>query len=185
MDRTTSLLVACLVGDIAAAALGYVTGGVDGGAIAAIAFALAVSAVGGLLLAVGVSVGRPGPTSVRVAVAGAIAVAGQTVLAVSVFDLGLSLWGFFGTVSLVGILLGVVCKSPSDGLWHGVLACGAGGVLTVYQSVYASFTMQPELGGFVVIAAVVAPPAFGIAGGVGGGLGALAFGAVWATRISE
>lgn len=184
-NRTTLLLVGWLVGDLAAGALGYATGGADGGAIAAIAFALAVGAVGGLLSAVGAAVGRPARTSVRSGVGGAVAVAGWTVLGASVPEPALPLWVLYGVVALVGVLLGATCESPTSGLWHGVAACGAGGVLTVYLSVYESFTMRPELGGFVVIAAVVAPLTFGVAGGVGSGVGALASDAVGTVRVSE
>lgn len=184
-DRTTLLLLVCLVGDLAAGALGFATGGVDGGAIAAIAFALAIAAAAGLLLAVGLSVGTPARTNGRTAAVGAVVVAGWAALAVSVLSPGLPLWALFGAVSLVGVLLGVACESPTGGLWHGALAASAGGVLTVYQSVYASFTMRPELGGFVVLAAVVVPLAFGVAGAIGGGLGALAFEAVEGRHVSE
>lgn len=185
MNRTTGLLVACAVGDLAAGALGYATGGVDGGVVAAIAFALALAVVGGLLLAVGLSVGIPGRIGVRRTAAGAVAVAGWSVLSMSVLELTLPLWAFYGAVALAGVLLGVTCESPTGGLWHGVLACGTGGVLTVYRAIYGAFTIRPELDGFVVLLAVVVPLAFGVAGGLGGGLGGVAIEAVDGRRVSE
>lgn len=185
MNRTTGLLVACVAGDLAAGALGYATGGADGGAIAAIAFALALGVVGGLLLAVGLSTGTPARTSARLATGGAVAVIGWAVLSTSVLEPSPPLWVLYGVVSSVGVLLGVACESPVDGLWHGTLACGAGGVLTVYPSVHSSFTMRPELGGMVVILAVVVPLSFGVAGGLGGGLGGLAFAAADGRRVRE
>lgn len=185
-NRSSRLLTACLVGDLAAGTLGYAIGGPDGGVIAGIAFALALGAVGGLLLAIGLTVAEPpGRTRVRPAVGGAVAAFGWSVLAVSVLDPSLPLWGLYGGVALVGLAVGIASESATGGLWHGALACGAGGVLTVYPSVYESFTMQPELGAFVLLAAVAAPLVFGVAGGVGGGLGALAFDAIGTRGVSE
>lgn len=178
LQNSTTLLSACLVGALAAGALGYATGGTEGGAVAAVGFALAVGVTAGLLRAVGAAVGRPDDVQVRPAAVGAAAVAGWAALAVAAPSPALPLWAVVGGVALVGGLLGAATGSPSSGLWHGTLACGAGGALTVYLSVYESFTMQPELTGVVLIGAVVAPLASGLVGGLGGGLGALAFGAV-------
>jgi hypothetical protein len=179
------LPVACLVGDLAAGALGYATGGADGGAIGAIAFALGVGMVAGLLWVVGATVGRPVRTRILPAIAGAIAVAGWTLVGASLLEPGAPVWTYFAAASLVGVSLGATGESSRSGLWHGILACGSGGVLTVYLSIYESFTMQPELGGIVLVGGVVAPLAFGIAGGFGGAVGVATNDAVENGRVSE
>lgn len=184
-NRTRRLLVACLLGDLAAGALGYATGGADGGAFGALAFALGVGIVAGLLRIVGATVGRPARTRIRTPTAGAIAVAGWTVVGVSVFEPGPPVWTYFAAASLVGVALGATAESPRSGLWHGVLACGSGGVLTVYYSIYESFTMRPELGGIVVLGGGVAPLALGIAGGLGSAVGVVTHEAVERRRVSE
>jgi hypothetical protein len=184
-NRTSGVLVACILGDLATGALGYATGGADGGAIGTIAFALGVGIVAGLLWIVGATVGRPARTRIRPATAGAIAVAGWAVVGASVLDPGPPVWTYFAAASLVGVPLGTTAESPESGLWHGVLACGTGGVLTVYLSIYESFTMRPELGGIVLIGGVVAPLALGITGGLGGAVGAVTHEAVERRRVSE
>jgi uncharacterized membrane protein len=179
------MLAACLLGDLAAAALGYATGGADGGAIGAIAFALGVGIVAGLLLVVGVTVGRPAQTRIRPVTAGAIAVAGWTVIGVSVLDSGPPGWTYVAAASLVGVSLGTTAESPQSGLWHGLLTCGSGGVLTVYLSIYESFTMRPELTGIVILGSFLVPLALGIAGGLGSAVGVLTHEAVERRRVSE
>ncbi|WP_135824743.1 hypothetical protein [Halorussus ruber] len=186
-QNTASLLalVACVVGDLAAGLLGYATGGPDGGAIGAIAFALGLGVVGGLLLAVGTTVGGPDDILVRPAVGGAVAVAGWAILGASVLEPGAPMWTYLVAAALVGVALGTACESAAGGLWHGTLAGGAGGVLTVYLAIYESFTMRPELGGIVLLGGVVAPLALGVAGGLGGAVGVVTNGVVERGRVSE
>ena len=179
------MLAACLLGDFAAGALGYATGGADGGAIGAIAFALGVGIVAGLLLAVSVTVGRPARTRIRPVTAGAIAVAGWTVIGVSVLDSTPPMWTYLAAASLVGVPLGTTAESARSGLRHGLLACGSGGVLTVYLSIYESFTMRPELTGIVILSGLLAPLALGIAGGLGSAVGVVTDEAVERRRVSE
>lgn len=185
VNRTTLALVACMVGDLAAGLLGYATGGPDGGAIGAIAFALGLGVVGGLLFLVGTAVGKPAETRVRPAVAGTLAVAGWAILGAAVLEPGAPLWTYVAAAALVGVAVGTACESSASGLWHGTLAGGAAGVLTVYLAIYESFTMRPELGGIVVIGGVVAPLVFGIAGGLGGAVGTVTHEAVERGRVSE
>jgi hypothetical protein len=184
-NRTPRFLVACVLGDVAAGALGYATGGADGGAIGAIAFALGVGMVAGLLWVVGATVGRPARTRIRPVTAGAIAVAGWTLFGASVLDSGPPMWTYVAAASLVGVPLGTTAESPRSGLWHGLLACGSGGVLTVYLSIYESFTMRPELTGIVIIGGLLAPLALGVAGGLGSAVGVVTNEAVERRRVSE
>jgi hypothetical protein len=86
------------------------------------------------------------------------------------------------TASLLAL---VACESAASGLWHGTLAGGAGGVLTVYFTIYESFTMRPELDGIVLIGGVVAPLVLGVAGGLGGAVGVVTNGVVERGRVSE
>lgn len=186
VNRTTTFaLVVLMAGDLTAGALGYATGGLDGGAIGAIAFTLGLGVVVGLLLAVGTTVGGPDDILVRPAVGGAVAVAGWAILGASVLEPGAPTWTYLVAASLVGTSLGTACESPAGGLWHGTLAGGAGGVLTVYLAIYESFTVRPELWGIVVIGSVVAPLAFGVAGGLGGAVGVVTHEAVERSRVSE
>lgn len=184
-NRTARLLLVCLVGDLVAGTLGYVTGGLDGSLIGGIAFALGLGVVGGLLWAVGATVGRPARTQIWPVTVGAITVAGWTVVGTSVLEPSAPVWTYFVAASLIGVPLGTACESARSGLWHGVLAGGFGGVLTVYLSIYESFTMRPELWGIVIIGAVVAPLAFGMAGGLGSVVGVVTNEAVERSRVSE
>ena len=174
--RQGGLAAAGLGGSFAATGLGYATGGVHGGAVAALAFSLAVGVVFGLLWVVGRIAGRPDRTDWWPVALGAICTVG-------VFALGsgtalaqfVSVWAYLGGVTLLGVGVGAAASDdPGSGLRHGALAGSVGGVLAVYVAIYESFTMQPQLDALVVIAAVVVPLAFGALGGAGGVAGALA-----------
>lgn len=165
-----------LGGSLAAIVLGYATGGVRGGAVAALAFALAVGVVFGLLWVVNHLVGRPERTDWWPVALGAICAVGLFALGSNtVLARFLSVWAYLGGATLVGAGVGAATgDDPGSGLWHGALAGGLGGVGVVYVAIYESFTMQPQLDGIVLIAAVVAPLAFGVLGGVGGAAGSVA-----------
>lgn len=181
----TKVLLAGLLALLAGATLGYATGSADGGITAAVAVALGLGVLAGLARAVSATVGRPTRTRTAATLAGGLGIAGWTVVSTLVLQPGLPLWVYVGVVSLVGVLLGVACESPVSGLWHGTLAGGVGGVLTVYLAIYESFTMRPEMGGIVLIAGVLAPLAFALAGGLGGAVGVSTLDAVKTRRVSE
>lgn len=177
--------IAGMLAVLAAGALGYATGGADGGAVAAIAVALGLGGVAGLAWTADAVVGSPSRTRVASILAGGLAVVGWAVAPTSVLDASVPLWAYVGGISLVGLLVGVTCDSPVCGLWHGLLAGGTGGVLFVYVAIYESFTMQPELDAIVLIAGVFAPLAFALAAGFGGAVGVSTLAAVWTRRVSE
>lgn len=181
----TDLLVASWLIVLAGGVLGYATAGFDGVATAVIAVALGLGLVAGLAWAVGASVGRPSRPRFRLALAGAVAIAGWTVASVSISDPAVPFWVYAGGVAVVAVLHGVAYDSLASGLWHGVLAGGTGGVLTVFVAVYESFTMQPELTAIVLIAGIVAPLAFALAGGLGGAVGSVTLTAVRTGQVRE
>jgi hypothetical protein len=174
---------------LVAGALGYATGGPDGGAVAAIALALGVGAVAGVAWTADALVGRLSRTRVTPILAGGLAVVGWVVVPTAVIgsdaSASIPLWATVGGVWLVGVFVGVTCDSPLDGLWYGLLAGGTGGVLFVYVAIYESFTMRPELEGIVLIAGVFAPLALALVGGFGGAVGVSTLDAVWTRRMSE
>ena len=174
--RQGGLAAVSLGGSLAAIALGYATGGVHGGAVAALAFSLAVGVVFGLLWAVNRLVGRPNRTDWWPVAVGAVCVVGLFALGSNTVLAGfVSVWAYLGGVTLLGSGVGAATgDDPASGLWHGACAGGVGGVLAVYVAIYESFTMQPQLDGIVLIAAAVAPLAFGVLGGVGGAAGSVA-----------
>lgn len=183
----TLVALACVLAVLAAGALGYATGGTDGGVVAAVALALGLGAVAGLAWAVETLVGSPSRTRAAAVLAGGLAVVGWLVVPTAVAgpDSGVPVWATVAGVSLVGVLVGATSDSAVGGLWHGLLAGGTGGVLFVYVAIYESFTMQPELDGIVLIAGTFAPLALALAGGVGGAIGASTVDAVWTRRVSE
>jgi hypothetical protein len=174
-----------LLAVLAGGALGYATAGADGGITAAVAVALGIGAVAGLAWAIDATVGRPSRTRSFSILAAGLVIAGWTVVPTTILGPILPIWAYVGGIALVGVLLGVTCESPVGGLWHGLLAGGAGGVLTVYLAIYESFTMQPELDGIVLIAGLFAPLAFSVAGGLGGAVGVSTLDAVGKARVSE
>lgn len=184
MLRTTVPL-AGLLAVLAAAALGYATAGADGGATAAVAVALGLGAVAGLAWVIDATVGRPTRTRTTATLAAGVAIAGWTVVSTSSLGPALPMWAYVGAVSLVGVLLGVTCESPLDGLWHGVLAGGTGGVLTAYVAIYESFTMHPEMDGIVLIAGLFAPLLFSLASGLGGMAGSVTLDAIRKVQVSK
>ena len=187
MLRTTAPLAGTLA-VLAGATLGYATAGADGGVTAAVAVALGIGAVAGLAWAVDATVGRPDRTKGSSILAGGLVIAGWTVVPTSVLGATLPtlpLWAYVAGVALVGVFLGVTCDSPVGGLWHGLLAGGAGGVLFVYVAIYESFTMQPELDGIVLIAGLFAPLSFSLAGGLGGAVGVSTLDAVRKVQVSK
>lgn len=185
--RRTVTPIAGMLAVLAAGALGYATGGADGGAVAAVAVALGLGTVAGLAWVADALVGHPNRTRATPVLVGGLAVVGWAVVPTAVTDASVTIpaWMIVGGVSLVGVLVGVTCDSPVDGLWHGLLAGGAGGVLFVYVAIYESFTMQPELDGIVLIAGVFAPLASALVGGLGGAVGVSTLDAVRMRRVSE
>lgn len=183
----TLATLAWVLAVLAAGALGYATGGADGGAVAAVALALGLGGVTGLAWVADALVGRPDRTREVPILAGGFVVVGWVLVPAAVADASATvpLWATVGGVALVGVFVGVTCDTPRDGLWHGLLAGGSGGVLFVYVAVYESFAMRPELDGIVLIAGVFAPLAFALAGGLGGAVGVSTLDAVWTRRISE
>ena len=178
--RQGGLAAAGLGGSVAATGLGYATGGVHGGAVAALAFSLAVGVALGLLWAVNLLAGRPDRTDWWPVAVGAICVVGLFALGSNtVLARFVSVWTYVGGVTVLGCGVGSATgDDPENGLWHGTCAGSVGGVGVVYVAIYESFTMQPQLDGIVLIAAVVAPLAFGALGGVGGVAGSVAAAAI-------
>lgn len=172
MSRTTVWLAGLVVG-LAAGVLGFVTGGTDGGVVAVVAVGLASAIVFGLVRVVEALVDGPDRPQARAIVVGAVGLAGAVALSVSVLDLPVPVWAYLLGALLVGVVLGVTAGEPETGLWRATVAGGTGGALTVYLSIYESFTMQPELDGIVVLTGVVAPLALGLACGLGGAVGGL------------
>lgn len=176
MDRATVLTMASLLGFLGGAALGYAFHGVEGAAIAGVAFALAVGVVPALLLVANALGGKPldpSPWDALPAVLPLLAL-----LAVSNYvprvERVLSLELVAGTLLAVGLALGVVRGRFRRGLWQGIVAGGATGVAFVFVSIHRSFTMRPALGGVVLASGIVAPLIGGVLVGAGGALGGLA-----------